>query len=73
MSLIDKAKEALKTCKIDQEGLNILTVNLRHDPERSRLVVTQTSEVGINLPGDTMEQMLANGFTMATGDGTLGN
>lgn len=73
MNIADKLKTALKTVKIDQEGLNLITVNLRNDPDRSRLVLTATSEVGINLPGDTMEQMLVTGFDVLTGDGTLGN
>lgn len=77
-AILGTIKNALKNnMKIDQEGLDLFkaTLNLRKDPERSRLVLTgtATSEVGIDLPGDTFEDMLAQGFEAATGDGTLGN
>lgn len=78
MSMVDKAKAALKNnVKIDQEGLTLAaaTLKVRKDPDKSRLIFTGTltSEVGLDLPGDTTEDMLAAGFLMATGDGTLGN
>lgn len=76
--ILVKIQTALKNnVKIDQEGLDLFkaTLNLRKDPNRSRLVLTgtATSEVGIDLPGDTFEDMVATGFDLATGDGILGN
>lgn len=78
MSMVEKAKAALKNnVKIDQEGLTLAaaTLSVRKDPDKSRLIFTTvvTSEVGLDLPGETTEDMLATAFMMATGDGTLGN
>lgn len=73
MALMDTIKKSLKDVKLDQEELHLLTVAVRHDAERSRLVLKATSEVGLNLPGDTMEAMVANLFGIATGDGVAGN
>lgn len=75
--ILSTLQNALKNnVKIDQEGLDLFkaTLNLRKDPNKSRLILTgtATSEVGIDLPGDTFEDMIANGFEAATG-GTLGN
>ena len=56
------AKSAVSNVKIDQEGLDLLRVNLRKDPKKSRVVVRLTSEIGIDLPGDQLENLLVLGI-----------
>lgn len=70
MSLIDTVKNKLKEVKIDQEGLTLLKLDLRADTERSRAILTATSEVGIDLPGDS-EASLVSLYDLITG--SLGN
>lgn len=61
MNIINLAKSAIGQVKIDQEGLDLLRVNLRKDSERSRAVLRVTSEIGIDLPGDQLEHLLVLG------------
>lgn len=61
MNLVNIAKSAIGNVKIDQEGLDLLRVNLRKDSERSRAVLRVTSEIGIDLPGDQLEHLLVLG------------
>lgn len=39
----------------------MLRVNLRKDPSKSRVILRLSSEVGIDLPGDQIENLLALG------------
>lgn len=61
MNIVNIAKSAIGQVKIDQEGLDLLRVNLRKDSERSRAVLRVTSEIGIDLPGDQLEHLLVLG------------
>ena len=72
MGLMEEFMEKVKGVKLDQEGLDILNVNARKDSERSRVNVTVTTELGIDFPGDTIENVLSMGFA-AFKSGALGN
>ena len=61
MSIVNLTKKAVSQVKIDQEGLDVLRVNLRKDPSKSRVILRLSSEVGIDLPGDQIENLLALG------------
>lgn len=61
MNIVNIAKSAIGQVKIDQEGLDLLRVNLCKDSERSRAVLRVTSEIGIDLPGDQLEHLLVLG------------
>lgn len=78
MSLLDNIKktvsEKFADVKIDNEGLDLITVKISKDPDpkRSRAIVTTTNQIGLDFPGDSIENALVMGFGMLTG-GELGN
>lgn len=64
-AITDFIKKATTNVKIDNDGLDLLRVNLRKDATKSRAVLRITSEIGIDLPGDAAEDALilvANAF-----------
>lgn len=72
VNIVDIVKAQLKNVKVDQDGLDLLKVNLRKDPNKSRLVVRVVSEIGVDLPGDAAESMIV-GVADAIQGGTEGN
>lgn len=68
MGLIDIAKKHIKDVKLDQENLDLLNLNVRKDQAKSRLVVTVTSELGVDFPGDTVENVIATIANTALGN-----
>lgn len=61
MNIVNLAKSAVSQVKIDQEGLDLLRVNLRKDSTKSRAILRLSSEIGIDLPGDQLEHLLVLG------------
>jgi hypothetical protein len=61
MSAFDKLKEQFKDVKVGYEGVDI---NLRKDPSASRLLVSVNVVGSVDLPGDTLEDMIAAGYQM---------
>jgi hypothetical protein len=57
---MDNLKEQAKKVKFDNEGLDLLRVNLRKDPDplKSRAILRLSSEIGVDLPGDAAENFL---------------
>lgn len=63
--VVAAVKDAAKSVKLDQEGLDLLRVNLRKDPTRSRAILRLSSEIGIDLPGDQLENLIVLGVNAA--------
>lgn len=40
---------------LNQDGLSLYEVRVRHEPEESRIVLSQTSEIGIDFKVDAVE------------------
>lgn len=57
-AITDKLKAAVGQVKIDNEGLDLVRINLRKDTKKSRAILRVTSELGIDLPGDAAENFL---------------
>jgi hypothetical protein len=71
-ALMDKAKAALSSVKLDNDGLDLFRVNLRKDPNKSRALLRISTEIGIDLPGDMMEDtlvMIVSALTSGTATG----
>lgn len=44
-----------KNVSSNQDGLDIYRVRVKHDPANSRVILTQTSEIGIDFKVDAIE------------------
>ena len=61
MSGFDKLKEQFKDVKFGYEGIDVA---IRKDPEASQLLVNVSIVGSVDLPGDTLEDMLAAGYRL---------
>lgn len=57
-NFIQAAKQHLKDVRIDNEDLTVFSLDIIKDPRRSRVVVKIESEIGIDFPGDLVEDAL---------------
>lgn len=64
MSAMDQLKEKFKDVKFGYEGIDI---QIRKDPNASKLLISANVVGSVDLPGDTLEDMIAAGYKMATG------
>ena len=72
-NFMDKVKEEAAKVKMDNEGLDLIRVNVRKDDKKSRVVVRASSEFGIDLPGDQAENFVVMLFNMLTSGRDAGN
>lgn len=56
-----------KGTKINNKDLALFTLSVYHDSKESRLVVNYNGEIGLDLPGDSLEKMLEKLFNGVTG------
>lgn len=58
-AITQKLTEFTKNVKLDQENLDLFNLRISKDPDRSRLIVEMTSQLGVDFEGDTIENVLA--------------